>query len=125
MLKIRIPYSGILALVAYVIRLDLLTACITGIVTELVIAIVLFKKLIGEKEFEYDSFVGQLLLQYTMLPEVGLTSLLHLISARIASYALLFIIYTSSLMWFWYVIPIVLYLSTVIHYLPNNKKPIS
>jgi len=120
MLKVRLPFSGVAALLAYVITRTNWIAQTAGIIMELAIAIVLFRKLISEKEFDYDSFIGQLLLQYTMIPEIGLTSLLHLISARIVSYAV-FIMLTG----WWLIIPILLYISTVVHYLPDTKTPLS
>lgn len=127
MLKVRIPYSGIAVLLVYAFPPHIYwLALLAGIVVEITIAIILFRKLTSFNEFDYDSLVGQLLLQYTLLPEVGLMSLLNLIGARVACYAIILIMMAKEAFGsIWFFIPIIIYILTIVHYVPKGKTPLS
>jgi len=128
MLKIRVPYSGLAVLLTFIFVSPPLIwlPYAMGIVVEALIATLVFTKLMSQKEFNYGSFIGKLLLQYTIIPEIGIYALVHLICARIVCYAvmLLGIIFTPPplTMTLATIVSLILYSSTIIHYLPYKIK---
>jgi hypothetical protein len=124
--KLRIPYSGVIGLIAgLIIATPWASAIAIAIAScvELINLIIIYINLSSRDEFKYDSFVGHLLLQYVVFPEVSFVAVLHLVCARITSYIIAFIILLPTGFSLWLlIIPITLFLSTILHYIPKEKS---
>jgi len=87
--KFRLPYSGVVALVVGLIWHSLVIAAIGGIAVELLTGLILFIKLRSFEEFDFDSFYGILLTQYTGGAYLDITDMAHLIGLRVVAYVFL------------------------------------
>jgi len=104
-----------------------LLGLIAGALAEAIFCALLFWKLQSSEEFNYESFYGQLLSQMTIKGEIYIWDILHITMARIASYLLSATVLSSwvvpsiyalvgSLTPWWFVIPGLLYLFSIIHH---------
>jgi cobalamin biosynthesis protein CobD/CbiB len=127
MLKFRIPYSAVVTTIvslAFSGPYAFVLGCVAGIIVETVTGAILYRSLQSKEEFFYDSFIGHLLSQFTAIGDVSFTDILHLVCARITSYiiaGLIFLPPNPMDLWF-LLIPIILYLSTILHIVPRNIK---
>ena len=115
MFKIRFPYSAIVALVTFGLQTPLWIVAIMAGTVELVSGIAILIKLRSANKFEYDSFYGHLLAQFTPVSNIGIYDIEAQVGARLAAFIMLGF-------QFWFCIPaIILYLTTVVHYIKPSK----
>jgi hypothetical protein len=111
MFKLRIPYSVLAFAIAYFSTYTIsLSAVIAGTV-ELAAALALFIRLVSVQHFNYHSFYGSILKQYTILDEIGVGVIWTLVCLRLIAF--LFIG-----MGLWY-IGAPLFTLTCMHYIPD------
>lgn len=124
--KLRIPYSGVIGLIAGLIISSPWASAVALAVAsciELINLVIIYINLSSRDEFKYDSFVGHLLLQYVVFPEVSFMAVLHLVCARIGAYTIAFIILLPPGFSLWLlIIPATLFLSTITHYISKEKS---
>jgi len=116
MVKIRVPYSGLVAGTAMIFGASILTTALIGIIIELLIGGILYTKMSSSEGFYYDSIYGQLATQYIIFPVFGAASILNIIMARVAAFAFLFLNMP------YHILSIILFTATVIHYVPADKQ---
>jgi hypothetical protein len=88
-----------------------------GVGFEFIGGTLLMIKLQSRNKFNYDSFYGILLQQFTILKQVSVKEIQILVGARIVACTIFGL---SS--WPWLsVIAILLYVLTTVHYIPNKK----
>ena len=118
MIKIKLPYSTIFMLVMWGFSLPVWSIALVGGLVEFAGGGIVLYKLGSGSKFEYNSFVGGLLQQFTIVDHVSMFEIQTLVGFRLAACALLGCFFPNS----WVYIPaIVLYLFSAIHIVPKKK----
>lgn len=122
MLKLRIPYSGVIGLITGLVFAMPIAGLVAAICIEASNFVVIYRSLCSKNEFQYDSFIGHLLTQYVVLPDVSFYDILQLVCARVASYMVAWFILVIDINLLFLIIPGIVFLSTIIHYIPKQKS---
>jgi hypothetical protein len=112
MIKIRLPYSLMTIVLAIAFQLPMWGAAILGCIEEFGLASLLLIKLRSSDHFDYDSFYGHILQQFTIINSVSVYEIGILVGARLVMMAIAGFIWPSL----WVIVPGLLYLGTMVHY---------
>lgn len=115
MFKIRLPYSLFIFLGLTAIT-TLFIGLFVGALTEALCCGLLLIKLRGAAEFDYESIYGQILSQMTTQGTIALGDIVHISSARVASFVIALGIIWMGFPLIWCLLPAIFFIATTIHY---------